>query len=137
MLGADDEVGVVAAAVAGPRVAARDGVREVGQHARRLPRLTALVRGTAAGKERKIRLHSDLFRDVSVIVLSDLPDPDLLTQIVKSNPCPRVTPYAHVSVILRDWLDKSCKTPPYEHTVQSLLRTSFILRQCLSIKSIK
>ena len=51
MLGADDEVGVVAAAVAGPRVAARDGVREVGQHARRLPRLPALVRGPAAGKE--------------------------------------------------------------------------------------
>ena len=50
MLGADDEVGVVAAAVAGPRVAARDGVREVGQHARRLPRLTALVRGPTAGK---------------------------------------------------------------------------------------
>ena len=62
MLGADDEVGVVAAAaaaVAGPRVAARDGVREVGQHARRLPRLTALVRGSAARREGKRRLHSD------------------------------------------------------------------------------
>ena len=38
MLGADDEVGAV-----GPRVAARDGVREVGQHARRLPRLLAMA----------------------------------------------------------------------------------------------
>ena len=40
VLRADDEVGAVR-----PRVAARDGVREVGQHARRLPRLHVLRGG--------------------------------------------------------------------------------------------
>ena len=43
LLCADDEVVAV-----GPRVAARDGVGEVGQHARRLPRLLRLLPAEAA-----------------------------------------------------------------------------------------
>ena len=45
LVGADDEVGAV-----GPRVAARDGVREVGQHAGRLPRLLRLGGGRAVAE---------------------------------------------------------------------------------------